>query len=182
MGRRKQVEPASEVTNVSMDGTMVNIREGSWKEVKPVTVSAVRHPLDAKTGRAAAQLRDQRYLAGLWDATEFGKQQGAEACRRGMDNASYLSSFHDGAAWIWYIVRMCYGVFVEIIDWRHAVEKLWLVAQHRFDTESKEAANWVCAQNQRLIAGHLRTLLHHFRLFFPGVDPYLTSRHSLSLQ
>ena len=128
MGRRKQVEPASEVTNVSMDGTMVNIREESWKEVKPVTVSAVRHRLDAKTGRAAARLRDNGYRAGLWDATEFGKQQGAEACRRGVDNASYLSSVNDGAAWIWNIVLMCYGNCVEIIDWRQAVEKLWLVA------------------------------------------------------
>ena len=40
-----------------------------------------------------------------------------EACRRGVDNASYLSSVDDGAAWIWNIVHMCCDYCVEIIDW-----------------------------------------------------------------
>ena len=164
---RERVEPASEVMNISMDGAMVNIREEGWKEVKLVAVSAVRHRRDVEAGSAAAYLSDHSYRAGLWDATEFGKQQWAEACRRGVDNASYLSSVNDGAAWIWNIVRMCYGNCVEIIDWWHAVEKLWLIAQHRFDTESKEATNWVSAQKQHLIAGCLRTILGHIRLLYP---------------
>ena len=168
---RERVEPASEVMNISMDGAMVNIREEGWKEVKLVSVSAVRHRLDAQTGRVVAHLRDHSYRAGLWDATEFGKQQWAEACRRGVENASYLSSVNDGAAWIWNIVRMCYGNCVEIIDWWHAVEKLWLIAQHRFDTESDEATNWVCAQKQHLIAGCLRTLLRNIRLLYPKGRP-----------
>jgi hypothetical protein len=168
---RKQVEPASEVMNISMDGAMVNTREEGWKEVKLVTVSAVRHQLDAETGKTVVQLNDHSYRAGLWSAVEFGKQQWAEACRRGVDNASYLSSVNDGAAWIWNIVRMCYGNCVEIIDWWHAVEKLWLIAQHRFDTESEEATQWVSAQKQHLGAGRLRTLLRHIRLLFPRGRP-----------
>ena len=48
---RETVEPASEVMNISMDGAMVNIRGEGWKEVKLVTVSAVRHLLDAMTGK-----------------------------------------------------------------------------------------------------------------------------------
>ena len=72
---RERVEPASEVMNISMDGAMVNIREEGWKEVKLVTVSAVRHRLDAETGKPVAHLSDHSYRAGLWDATEFGKQQ-----------------------------------------------------------------------------------------------------------
>ena len=168
---RERVEPTSEVMNISMDGAMVNIREEGWKEVKLVTVSAVRHRLDAETGKPVAHLSDHSYRAGLWDATEFGKQQWAESCRRGVDNASYLSSVNDGAAWIWNIVRMCYGNCVEIIDWWHAVEKLWLIAQHRFDTESEKATEWVSAQKQRLITGRLRTLLRHIRLLYPRGRP-----------
>ena len=168
---REQVEPASDVMNISMDGAMVNIREEGWKEVKLVTVSAVRHQLDAQTGKAVAHLSDHSYRAGLWDATEFGQQQWAEACSRGVENANYLSSVNDGAAWIWNIVRMCYGNCVEIIDWWHAVEKLWLIAQHRFDTESEEATAWVSAQKQHLITGRLRTLLRHIRLLYPRGRP-----------
>lgn len=70
---RERVEPASEVMNILMDGAMVNIREEGWKEVKLVTFSAVRHRLDAETGKPVAHLSDHSYRAGLWDATEFGK-------------------------------------------------------------------------------------------------------------
>ena len=113
---RETVAPASEVMNISMDGAMVNIRGEGWKEVKLVTVSAVRHLRDAMTGKVVAHLSDHSYRAGLWDATEFGQQQWAEACSRGVDKVNYLSSVNDGAAWIWNIVRMCYGNCVEIID------------------------------------------------------------------
>ncbi|MCY3709011.1 MAG: hypothetical protein OXG26_08945 [Caldilineaceae bacterium] len=46
---RETVARASEVMNISLDGAMVNIREEGWREVKLVTVSAVRHPHDAMT-------------------------------------------------------------------------------------------------------------------------------------
>ncbi|MXZ20842.1 MAG: hypothetical protein F4Y84_09625 [Caldilineaceae bacterium SB0665_bin_25] len=55
---RGRVEPARAVMKVSMDGAMVNIREEGWKEVKLVSVSAVRHQLDGETGRAVALLSD----------------------------------------------------------------------------------------------------------------------------
>ena len=96
---RETVAPASEVMNISMDGAMVNIRGEGWKEVKLVTVSAVRHLRDAMTGKVVAHLSDHSYRAGLWDATEFGQQQWAEACSRGVETANYLSSVNDGAAW-----------------------------------------------------------------------------------
>ena len=164
---RETVEPASEVMNISMDGAMVNIRGEGWKEVKLVTVSAVRHQLDAMTGKPIAHLSDHSYRAGLWDATEFGQQQWAEACSRGVEKANYLCSVNDGAAWIWNIVRMCYGNCVEIIDWWHAVEKLWLIAQHRFDAESEQATEWVSAQKQLLIEGGLGDVLGNIRLLYP---------------
>ena len=130
--RRTIVEPPSAVMNISMDGAMVNIRDEGWKEVKTVAVSALRHTPDALTGKVTTWLTDHSYRAGLWDASEFCQQQWAEACRRGVEKAEYLSSVNDGAAWIWNIVRICYGNCVEILDWWHAVAKLWLLAQHQF--------------------------------------------------
>ena len=84
-----------------------------------------------------------------------------------MDNASYLSSVNDGAAWIWNIVRMCYGNCVEIIDWWHAVEKLWQIAQHHFDAESEQTEAWVSAQKQLLMEGRLHDILRNIRLLYP---------------
>ena len=164
---RKIPEPASKVMNISMDGAMVNIRHEGWKEVKAVAVSAVGHQIEAVTGKVTTHLSDHSYRAGLWDATEFGQQQWAEACGRGVEKANYLSSVNDGAAWIWNIVRMCYGNCVEILDWWHAVEKLWLIAQHHFDPESEQTAAWVSAQKELLIKGRLRDLLRNIRLLYP---------------
>ena len=164
---RERVAPASEMMNISMDGAMVNIRNEGWKEVKLVTVSAVHGQLDAMTGKPIAHLSDHSYRAGLWDATEFGQQQWAEACSRGVETANYLSSVNDGAAWIWNIVRMCYGNCVEIIDWWHAVEKLWQIAQHHFDAESEQTEAWVSAQKQLLMEGRLHAILRNIRLLYP---------------
>ena len=167
---REIAEPPSEVMNISMDGAMVNIRGEGWKEVKTVAVSAIRHLIDTVPGKATTLLSDHSYRAGLWDATEFCQQQWAEACRRGVEKVGYLSSVNDGAAWIWNIVRMCYGNCVEILDWWHAVEKLWLIAQHHFDAESEQATAWVSAQKQLLIEGSLRAILRNIRLLYPRGD------------
>ena len=169
--RRTIVEPPSAVMNISMDGAMVNIRDEGWKEVKTVAISAIRHTLDALTGKVTTWLTDHSYRAGLWDAGEFCQQQWAEACGRGVEKAEYLSSVNDGAAWIWNIVRMCYGNCVEILDWWHAVAKLWLIAQHSFDPDSEQTTAWVSAQKQLLIAGNLRHILRNIRLLYPKHHP-----------
>ncbi|MDX1520571.1 MAG: hypothetical protein R3264_02995 [Anaerolineae bacterium] len=44
-----------------------------------------------------------------WDAHTFAKQQGAEACRRGLERAKQIVSVNDGALWIWVIVQMCWA-------------------------------------------------------------------------
>ena len=165
---REIAEPTSEVMNISMDGAMVNIRGEGWKEVK--AVAAIGHLTDRVTGKVTPLLSDHSYRAGLWDATEFCQQQWAEACRRGVEKVGYLSSVNDGAAWIWNIVRMCYGNCVEILDWWHAVEKLWLIAQHHFDAESVQATEWVSAQKQLLIEGSLSAILRNIRLLYPRAD------------
>ena len=83
-------------------------------------------------------------------------------------NANYLSSVNDGAAWIWNIVRMCYGNCVEIIDWWHAVEKLWQIAQHHFDAESEQTEAMGSASKTAvdgLAASH--DILRNMRLLYP---------------
>ena len=58
----------------------------------------------------------------------------------------------------------------EIIDWWHAVEKLWQVAQQLRRRIAGTA--WVSAQKQLLMAGRLRAILRNIRLLYPrGADP-----------
>lgn len=165
--QRDVPEPDSPCLNISMDGALIHIRDEGWKEVKIATVSAVTHPVNQETGEWAMQLARHSYRAGLWEAAEFAKQQWAEACNRGVEKAKYLSSVNDGAAWIWNITRMCYGRCVEILDWWHAVERLWIIGRQRFGPESHEAAQWVTQQKQLLADSRLRQVFHNVRHLFP---------------
>lgn len=164
---RTAPEPDSDCMNISIDGAFVHLREEGWKEVKVATVSAVTHPIDRETGQWSVQLAQHSYRAGLWELTEFTNQQWAEACRRGIEKAPSLCSVNDGAAWIRNIVRMCYGRCVEILDWWHAVERLWTIAHQHFDAESSAAAEWVACQKGLLAQSQLRQIMRNIRRLYP---------------
>lgn len=165
---RKTPEPDSDCMNVSMDGALIHIRDEGWKEVKIATISAVTHPIDDETGKWSMRLAHHTYRAGLWDAAEFAKQQWSEACGRGVERATYLSSVNDGAPWIWNITRMCYSRCVEILDWWHVVERFWTIAHQHFGVESADAAAWVVKQKELLAQSGLRQVMRNIRQLFPS--------------
>lgn len=168
---RSIAEPESEQMNISMDGAMINVIGEGWKEVKTVAISAVSHEVEQEKGDRREVLRTRlthhSYRAGLWNAAEFSNQQWAEACRRGVERVPYLSSVNDGATWIWNVTRMCYGNCVEILDWWHAVERLWTIAHQQFGQESPEASAWVAAQKSLLRQSRLRRVLRNIRCLYP---------------
>lgn len=167
---RERIQPDSETMAVSSDGVMINVIGEGWKEVKTVSVSAVTHTVDATTGERTATLTQHSYRAGLWDAATFAPHHWAEACRRGVDNAKHVVCINDGAAWIWAIVFMCFAVRIEILDWWHAVQRLWTIARAYFTTE-EEAAQWVATQKAACAESRLRQVMHAIRLLYPKGVP-----------
>jgi hypothetical protein len=166
---RQVPEPDSEVMAVSSDGVLVHIRDEGWKEVKAVSISAVTTEVNPKSGEREVVLSHHSYRAGLWDAPTFGTHHWAEACRRGLEKAKTVVCVSDGAVWIWAIVFMCFAVRVEILDWWHAVTRLWDVANHGLETG--QAAVWVQAQKASFAHSHLREVLHQIRLLYPRTQP-----------
>lgn len=165
-------EPDSEVMAVCLDGALINIREEGWKEVKVATISAVEVE-EHQEGEEESKVRLSKhsYRAGLWEAKEFAKHQWAEACRRGLEKALKIVSINDGAHWIWLIILMCYAPCIEIIDWWHAVEKLWAAANSLLGQGEPRTAAWVEQQKSLLWAGQLRALLHEIRKLCPRGQP-----------
>ncbi len=167
---RKRIQPDSEVMAVSSDGVLIHVIGEGWKEVKAVSISAVTHDVDAVTGARAVTLQQHSYRAGLWDAATFATHHWAEACRRGVDNAKAVVCVSDGAAWIWAIVFMCFAMRIEILDWWHAVQRLWAIANAHFAT-AQEAAQWVEAQKTAFAHSHLRQVMHAVRVLYPKGAP-----------
>jgi hypothetical protein len=167
---RQVPQPDSEVMAVSLDGGMIHVRQEGWKEVKIAAVSAVEREEaeDAVTSEEPpVTLTHHSYRAGLWDAAAFSNQQWAEATRRGIEKARQVVSVNDGALWIWMIVAMCYLPCVQIIDWWHAVEKLWLIASVLFGEGNEVGGAWVERHKACLWAGDLRPLFHYMRTRYP---------------
>lgn len=120
---------------VSCDGTGIPMRRSALMEVKgksddgrattrEVKVGCVftEHP---KEGEEPFRDTDSTsYIATLRKCGAFGPLLRKEAYRRGMGRAGEIIFIADGAAWIWEIVRTCFGGAVEILDYYHAHEYL----------------------------------------------------------
>ncbi len=166
---RQIPEPDSEVMAVSSDGVMLHLRGEGWKEVKTVSISAVTQQTDVKTGETKVRLSQHSYRAGLWEAKTFTNHHWAEACRRGLEKAQTIVCVSDGAAWIWAIVFLCFSSRIEVLDWWHAVQRLWVIAGGTF--EPVNARPWVASAKGWLMASRLRYLFRQVRRLYPRQRP-----------
>jgi hypothetical protein len=168
---RQVPEPESEMMNVSSDGVTLRIRKEGRKEVKVVTISAGEQKVDATSGDIQVQLTRHSYRAGLWETKTFANHLWAEACRRGVEKAKVVVSVNDGAPWIWAIVLMCFARCVQILDWWHAVQYLWTIAQAHFDQDNAAATQWVEQQKRLLAASQLHLVFANVRRLYPHRHP-----------
>jgi hypothetical protein len=166
---REVPEPASDVMAVSSDGVMINLIDEGWKEVKAVSISAVRRTVDEESGEIEVNLSHHSYRAGLWDAATFTNHHWAEACRRGLEKAKTVVCISDGALWIWAMVFLCFGTRIEVLDWWHAIQRLWTIAHGTL--EPANATPWVHQAKGWLARGQLRYLFHQCRLLYPRGTP-----------
>lgn len=166
---RQVPEPDSDVMAVSSDGVMINIRDEGWKEVKTVAISAVTSEMNPETGDMEVRLSRHSFRAGLWEAKTFTHHHWAEACRRGLEKAKTIVCVSDGAAWIWAMVFLCFSTRIEVLDWWHAVERLWTIAGGIL--EPANAKPWVQRAKGWLIESRLRYLFRQVRHLYPRELP-----------
>jgi Uncharacterised protein family (UPF0236) len=164
---RERVAPASDVMSVSADGVMVHLIDEGWKEVKVASISAVTPTAGADAD--GVQLTQHSYRAGLWEARSFGNHLWAEACRRGLEQAQTVVCVSDGAAWIWALMFICFARRIEVLDWWHAVERLWALARGCLSAEA--AAAWVTTQKAQLAQDQVRQVLRAVRALYPRGTP-----------
>jgi hypothetical protein len=168
---------------VQMDGIMTRIRgtegKGSdiWREFKVGAVywaEAGQHAsklaeLVGKIGAVATEtvrVRVDRplgaisYAAGMLTAGEFGVRLYAEAVARGVARAKEVVVLADGAHWIWDLAEEHFPGAIQILDFRHARERVWAVANAVWGEGSAKAKEWAEAViENHLIRGDVPGLL-----------------------
>ena len=158
-------QPIREMGNISTDGGMVLLREEGWKEVKMCVVSEVEPktsvPVKPDTSSdLRILLKRHTYQAGLWDADEMGQHQYLEGARRQVERWERFSSVNDGAPWIDRITTSNFPRAVQIIDWRHAEERLWKVAKAAFGEGTLPSQQWAEPQIDRLWHGRVQEVVN----------------------
>ncbi len=163
-------DPIVEKGNVSSDGTMILLRGEGWKEVKMAAFSEVE-VLEAgsqkrrsaqregkRAGEEVVRLQGHSYCAGVWDADTFEQYQYAEGLRRGLDLLEQLSSVNDGALWIERTTFTNFPEARQVIDWGHALERLWAVA-HAVYGEGETAKEWLKPREGALWDGKVEQVI-----------------------
>ena len=156
-----RMAPIEKQANLSTDGVMMRVRQEGYKEVKLTVLSECQvlgaEAQKGRTGHRAqdpvVKLRRHSCQAGLWDADTMARYQYVEGLRRGLDRCARLSSVNDTAAWILRITQDNFPQAELIIDWKHASDHVWAVAQETLSQENGQVHTWVEAQLGRLWRG-----------------------------
>jgi len=164
----ESVAPIEKQASLSTDGGMVHVRHEGWKEVKMVTISAVRPKKETEKGahpdgrrykpyEPQLMLEKHSYQAGLWVADKMGQHQYLEGLRRQVDHCPKVSSTNDGAKWIERITAENFPQVTQIVDWFHATEKMWHIGKQTI-ADKQERVDWVTGRLDDLWMGSLSTV------------------------
>jgi hypothetical protein len=125
---------------ITMDGALERTDAG-WKEVK---LGAVYDLVSrGRPGEPARVAGATTYTATLAAAQDFGRQVLAVAQRRGLGWARQVAVLGDGAKWIWKLAARRVPQAVQIVDWYHAREHLWALAQLLYGEGTAAAWTWL---------------------------------------
>jgi hypothetical protein len=88
-------------------------------------------------------ITERGYVMTRGGLEELEKQLWAEAVRRGLLQAALVLVVADGAAWIWNLVGNRFKGAKEVLDFYHAAQHLWSVANTVFGAGTLQAKQWV---------------------------------------
>jgi len=143
-----------DVLTISADGLMVH-SDGSWQEMKVGTCLS-------EYGRSS--------VATMGRCEDFGALLYLEACRRGVGKAGQIVFVADGALWIWNLVARHFPDAIEIVDWYHAVQHLWQVANSWYGENAEGAKKWVKRNKARLAEDGVERVVSSIRQWDPVTE------------
>ena len=155
---RERVLGSEKRLGVSMDGTMVHIRDEGWKELKIGCCFDIEvYPTWNKATKEwddLAHAVDNRYVAHLGGPELLGQMLWAEAKQRGWEGAADREVVGDGAAWVWNQAQEHFYDARQAVDWWHALEHLSDMAGLLYAEGTPAAKKWYKSAEKTLYQGH----------------------------
>lgn len=161
---RERVLGSEKRIGVSMDGTMVYIRDEGWKELKVGCSFDIdvfpTWDKETQEWEDLAHAVNNRYVAHLGGPERLGQMLWAEAKQRGWEGAKDREAIGDGAPWIWNLVQDHFWDARQAIDWCHALEHLSDVATLLHGEGTSAAKRWYKSAEKALYQGHAERIAH----------------------
>lgn len=154
--------PGPAVQQLSVDGALVSLVDGSWAEVKTLALGTVTCRRD-RAGMAQAHTVDLSYFSRLTDTDTFGRLATVETHQRGTETAGTVVAVVDGASWCQGFIDLHRHDAVRVLDAPHALGYLATAAQACFPSAPLQAASWLSAQARELLTGNPDVVLATLR-------------------
>ncbi len=147
---------------LSVDGAMVSVLHGEWREVKTLAVGTVEEPVLEK-GEWEVHARDLSYFSRLAEHQDFSEQALVEIHRRGVEKAGEVCAVVDGAEWQQKFIDLHRPDAVRILDFGHAAGYVAQVGQAVFGSGTAATSGWVETQRHQLKHGDSQEVLEEMR-------------------
>lgn len=146
------------VQQVSVDGAMVGLVDGSWREVRTLAIGTIVPGCPPGTVRC----QDLSYFSRLADAASFTRLAAGEVHRRGVETAGVVAGVVDGAEWEQTFLDIHRPDAVRILDFAHGAQRLSDVAEAVWGP-GEPARAWAEAQRMELREGEATVVLAAIR-------------------
>lgn len=152
--RELEVEQVPKQLYGSIDGAHAPLIEG-WKEMKILSWYYTESKYASEQQRAVGM----RYHSAIVQAEEFGQLLWGSSVEYLADKAKELIFVCDGAPWIWKLVEQYYPDAVQIVDWYHACQYLYPIADAVFDSQVQDKESWIMETKDLLWKGKVAEVL-----------------------
>ena len=157
----------------SVDGFMALLLEGwkefkvlAWYQVREIAPYAKRRHHGSEVGQQNhLQAENITYHCDKLEPKEFGQLFWATGCQRQVDFYAEQVFIGDGAKWIWDMVALYYPQATQILDWYHAAQYLYKVAETAFEADSADYHNWIGKTKALLWEGRIDLLIAECEIF-----------------
>lgn len=139
-----------------------------WHWVWTGTVFLLEARAQTEGGRPIIVQRG--FVATRLGAAELKEQLHAEALRRGLGQVRRVVVIADGALWIWNLVEDRFKEAQQRLDYYHAAQHLWAVAEALHGAGSAQARAWINPLLKQLKAGQAPKIIRALEEVLPTLD------------